>query len=223
MKRFLLCCLLLLTLSLVLAACGTASQGPMTWLDRPLDGAKLPLAPVTIQAHASDADGVASFQFYVDETALVTTSAEGGRLGTATVEWNPTEPGTYTIRAQGIDNQGNPGSEATSVVTVGELPQASPTPSQGPEATAPGPSAEVQINFTADRTNLSFGECAMLMWTTEGGEAALLNGEAVAPSGEMEVCPPETTQYTLAVYVGVGPPSHRWPSANWSLLSVSHR
>lgn len=207
MRRSLVCCILLVTMNLTLAACGAAAQGPMTWLDRPLDGAVLPLAPVTIQAHASDADGVASFQFFVDDAPLVTTSAEGGRLGTATVEWNPTAPGTYTIRARGVDSQGNAGSDATSVVTVGELTQASPTPSLAPEATPPGPSAEVQIDFTADRTNLMPGECALLLWSVEGGEVVHLDGEPVAPSGEREVCPEETTPYTLAVHVGVGPPS----------------
>jgi hypothetical protein len=179
----------------------------MTWLDRPLDGAKLPLAAVTIQAHASDADGVASFQFFVDDAPLVTTSADGGRLGTATVEWSPTEPGTYTIGAQGIDSQGNLGSEATSIITVGELPQVSPTVSPPPEPTPGGPPAEVLINFTADRTELPRGECALLMWTTEGGEVVHLDGGEVPPSGEIEVCPESTTPYTLAVYVGVGPPS----------------
>jgi hypothetical protein len=205
MRRFLVCCIPLITMSLLLAACGAAAQGPITWLDRPLDGARLPLAPVTMQAHASDADGVASFQFFVDDAPLVTTSADGGRLGTAMVEWNPSAPGTYTIRARGVDSQGNAGSDATSVVTVGELPEASPT--VAPEEPPVEPPGEVQINFTADRTNLAPGECATLMWSVQGGEAVALDGEPVPSSGEMEVCPPETTPYTLAVYVGVGPPS----------------
>lgn len=207
MRRFAACSILLLTVSLMLAACGAASPGPMTWLDRPLDGAALPLAPITIQAHASDDDGVASFQFFVDDDPLVTASADGGRLGTAMVEWNPTAPGTYTIRARGVDTAGNVGSEAISVVTVGGLPQASPTPSLAPEEVPSGPQAEVEISFTADRTNLVRGECAVLMWRVERGEAATLNGEEVPLSGEREVCPPETIRYVLAVYVGVGPPS----------------
>ncbi|MDH4207544.1 MAG: Ig-like domain-containing protein [Anaerolineae bacterium] len=207
MRRFSVSCMLLFTVSLMLAACGTAAQGPMTWLDRPLDGAVLPLAPVTIQAHASDADGVASFQFFVDDAPLVTASAEGGRLGTAMVEWNPTTPGTYTIRAQGVDAQGNAGSNAISIITVGEMPQASPTVPSPPEPGPPGPAGEVSIDFTADRTNLLRGECAVLLWTVEGGEVAHLNGEPVPPSGEREVCPDVTSSFTLAVYVGVGPPS----------------
>jgi hypothetical protein len=293
MRRSLVYCVVVLTLSLMLVACGAAAQGPMTWLDRPLDGAKLPLAPVTIQAHASDADGVASFQFFVDDTPLVSTTAEGGRLGTATVEWNPTEPGTYTVGARGVDNQGNAGSEATSVITVGELPQASPTPiaepAEGeiiflvdPDVVAPGGCAvlhwqvnppvdallngepvppegdrevcvetsttyelavpesgqsrtatlrvetaqeptpegagEVQITFTADRTNIQRGECATLRWSVQGGEAVQLNGGPVPNSGEMEVCPQETTPYRLAAYVAVGPPSP--PAAEQELVIV---
>jgi hypothetical protein len=75
---------------------------------------------------------VASFQFFVDDTPLVTTTADGGQLGTAAVGWNPTEPGTYTVGARGVENQGNAGSEATSVVTVGRMREASPTPPAEP-------------------------------------------------------------------------------------------
>jgi hypothetical protein len=207
MSKLFACCILVLALSLILAACGASSAGPMTWLDRPLDRSRLPLAPVTIQAHASDADGVASIQFFVDEDPLVTASAEGGRLGTAMVEWNPAEPGTYTISARGVDSQGNVGSEATSTVTVGELPQASPTVPLAPEPATPGPVADVSIDFTADHTNLVRGECAILRWTVEGGEAAHLNDEPVPLSGEREVCPEATAAYVLAIYVGEGPPS----------------
>jgi hypothetical protein len=207
MSKLFVCCILVLALSLILAACGASSAGPMTWLDRPLDGSRLPLAPVTIQAHASDADGVASIQFFVDDDPLVTASAEGGRLGTAMVEWNPAEPGTYIISARGVDSQGNVGSEATSTITVGELPQASPTLPPAPEPATPGPGAEVSVDFTADHTNLVRGECAILRWTVEGGEAAQLNGEPVPLSSEREVCPEATTSYVLDVYVGEGPPS----------------
>jgi hypothetical protein len=65
----------------------------------------------------------------------------------------------------------------------------------------------VQINFTANRTNLMPGECAILKWSVEGGEVVHLDGEPVEYSGEREVCPQETTSHTLAVYIGVGPPS----------------
>jgi acetyl esterase/lipase len=66
---------------------------------------------------------------------------------------------------------------------------------------------EPQISLTADRTTLRPGECATLQWSVEGGEAVLLDGEAVAASGHRQVCPQTATTYSLAAYVGVGPPS----------------
>ena len=41
-------------LSLVLSSCGSAGgPGPRTWIDTPLDGSTLPLAPVVVRSHAS--------------------------------------------------------------------------------------------------------------------------------------------------------------------------
>lgn len=191
MRWSFICRIVVLVLVLVLAACATQGQGPMAWLDQPLDGSSYPLGPITVQAHASDADGVASFEFYVDETSLVTASAGGGRLADATVEWNPTEPGTYTIRARAIDSQGNAGSYATSVVTVGLLPTPSPTLSLPPE--------EGEIIFFVEPDAIRAGECAGLHWEVYPPVDALLDGEGVPSEGDREVCPPETTTYELLV------------------------
>ena len=81
MKRPIICLAAVLVLTFALAACGAPGQGPMIWLDRPLDGSKHPLGPITILAHASDAEGVASFEFLIDQEPLAAVSATGGRLG----------------------------------------------------------------------------------------------------------------------------------------------
>ena len=128
MKQAIVCCAAVLLVALALVGCAASStQGPMAWLDEPLDGAALPLEPTELMAHASDADGVASFEFYVNGALLVRSPAAGGMLADATVGWNPSAPGVYTITARATDNQGNVGPEATAVVTVGEL-EGSPTP-----------------------------------------------------------------------------------------------
>jgi hypothetical protein len=116
-----------LLLGLWLTACSTPTQGPTTWLDRPLDGDKVPLEPLTIQAHASDADGVARFEFFVSEALLATEPGGGGRFGDAQVRWTPSVPGMYLVRARALDNQGNIGPDAISYITVGEL-ITTPTP-----------------------------------------------------------------------------------------------
>jgi len=180
-----------LAMSVLLAACAAPGQGPMTWLDQPLDGSRLPLAPVTILAHASDPDGVASFEFLIDQDPLATAPAAGGRLGEATVGWTPAEPGTYTIRARAIDSAGNTGSAATSVVTVGELVE--------PSLTAQPGSDEGEIFFFVEPELIPAGDCAVLRWEVLPPADALLNGEVVPPTGEREVCPEETTRYELLV------------------------
>jgi hypothetical protein len=182
MKRPIICLAAVLVLTLALSACGAPGQGPMTWLDRPLDGSKHPLGPITIMAHASDADGVASFEFFIDQDPLLNASAAGGRLGEAAVEWTPTEPGIYTVGARATDSAGNVGSEAISVITVGDLPEASPT-------LPPEPSEEGEIVFFVEPDVVPPGGCAGLHWEVNPPAEALLDGEGVPPAGEREVEP----------------------------------
>lgn len=63
------------------------------------------------------------------------------------------------------------------------------------EAATPvaGPSGKL----TADDNRLSFGDCTTLRWTVKNAMLASLDGEGVALSGTREVCPEETTRYTL--------------------------
>jgi len=139
--RIIVRCVMVFAVASLMAACGASTLGPTTWLDRPLDGATLPLGPVTIQAHASDVDGVASLEFFVDDTPLVSVPTEGFRLCEATAAWNPTEPGVYKIYARATDPQGNVGPYATSMVTVGQLSLATPIPTSSPAFA--GPTASV--------------------------------------------------------------------------------
>ena len=128
MKHLTILCAALFLVVLALVGCAASStQGPTAWLDEPLDGAALPLEPTEIMAHASDADGVTSLEFYVNGALLVRSPAEGGMLADATVGWNPSRSGVYTIAARATDSQGNVGPYAEAEVTVGTV-QASPTP-----------------------------------------------------------------------------------------------
>jgi hypothetical protein len=77
----------------------------------------------------------------------------------------------------------------------GEQPAEQP-PEEGP------PPVEVHIAFTADRTELQPGECAILEWSVEGGFGVDLNEQLVERSGQMQVCPEETTPYWLGVDTG---------------------
>ena len=61
------------------------------------------------------------------------------------------------------------------------------------QTTTPG---GAQITFLADRYTLQAGECTMLHWSAQGGQSVEINGQPVANSGEMQVCPATTTIYT---------------------------
>lgn len=127
-RRILLLAAMVLALS-TLSACGNSTQGPTTWIDQPLDGTHAPLATLAIMAHASDADGVASIEFFLSEELLGAVGVGGGRLGEASLEWAPPGPGVYDIIVRAIDNQGNYGSQASALITVGDIPATvAPTP-----------------------------------------------------------------------------------------------
>jgi hypothetical protein len=87
-------------------------------------------------------------------------------------------------------------------IIIGDLP--TPLPAQPPSEQPPAeqPPGEVQITFTADRTNLQPGECTTLQWNVQGGFWVELNGQPVEKSGQREVCPQETTPYWLGVDTG---------------------
>ncbi len=114
-----------------LTACNMPSQaqGPTTWMDQPLDGVHVPLAPLVIQAHASDADGVASIEFYEAENLLAAVPTGDLRLGEASIQWTPTAAGIYVISVSATDSQGNTGPEASVQISVGDLVMTgTPTP-----------------------------------------------------------------------------------------------
>lgn len=119
----------ILIIAAALTSCQGSTLGPEAWIDQPLDGSELKLEPVAVTVHASDSDGVSTFEIYLDEELIQTIAAGGKRLGEASWEWLPTEPGEYTIRVVPIDSQGNRGEKAQTVVVIaGDLPDLSRAP-----------------------------------------------------------------------------------------------
>jgi len=123
-------------LILALAACNLQASelGPTTWIDRPLDGDHVPLASLTIQVHASDADGVATIEFFVFDSLLASVPAGGGRLGNASIEWMPPAPGVYTLNVRATDTQGNSNARPMASVQI-TVSGGSPTPAPAPGLT----------------------------------------------------------------------------------------
>ncbi len=149
-----------------IASCSPATQGsPFVWIDAPLDGSILPLAPYPVVAHANSSDGVARFAMSVNANPAVectgdAPSESADRFITACLmahvnsfgaqvpislraTWSPPAAGRYVIRVRAQNLQGVWGAYAEAAVSVGgetPTPSATHAVTETPAATA-GPTA----------------------------------------------------------------------------------
>jgi Bacterial Ig domain len=209
-RRILLLTSMILAL-VTLSACSNSTLGPSTWIDQPLDGTHAPLAALTIMAHASDADGVATIEFFLSEELLRAIGAGGGRLGQASMEWTPPGPGVYDIVARAIDELGNYGSQASALITVGDIP-ATVAPTPVPEQVLTStPTALLTATPTPTPSGPSFtlaqnANCRAGPGTAYEALEVLLNGLTVPIEGRNQ----DSSWFWVAEPTGSG---HCWISA----------
>jgi len=112
------------------ALAGTAAAGPVAWIDAPLNGVKLQLAPYPIVYHAADPDGVIGAEWSVNGVVLAhdTNADPSALLVTFEHQWLPQAPGEYTHRVRTQGTGGAWGAYAVAVVTIGD---GTPTPTPG--------------------------------------------------------------------------------------------
>jgi len=124
-------------LGTLLAGCDSARQisapvqgGPMAWIDAPLNGVDLELAPYPVVYHAGDPDGVIGAEWSVNGVVLAsdTNPDPSALLVTFQHEWSPEAPGQYTHRVRTQGTGGAWGDYAVAVVTIGGTPTPTPTP-----------------------------------------------------------------------------------------------
>ena len=116
-----------LLLALILAGCNmpgwqqvVGASGPQSWVDAPLDGMHLPLAPYELVGHASDPGGISQIEFSVNGSLLATVPGAGG-LFSARQAWSPAAPGEYRIQVRGMNSAGTWSEYAEVHVTVAEV------------------------------------------------------------------------------------------------------
>jgi len=125
-----------------LIGCRQAGEGPRAWMDEPLDESVFPMQRITLQAHASDADGVTNIIFQVGDEIIRAISTGGGRMEKAIIEWMPPGAGKYTLLALAVDGSGNRGMPAASTITItGQTADALPA---APFAVEEEPEEEIQ-------------------------------------------------------------------------------
>jgi hypothetical protein len=122
---------------IILVSCTLPSgggAGPMVWIDRPLDGTIVPLAPLILQAHAVDANGIAKIEFLVSDSLISGVSTGGARMEEASIEWTPPAPGVYTLNVRAMDTQGNTNAHtpvSVQITVSGDTSTSTPAPASG--------------------------------------------------------------------------------------------
>ena len=196
-----------------------AAAGAQAWIEYPAEGQTLPMGPVRLVVYATDAEGVAHIELRINGALLPGDAAQEQsfettrRLLRVDQQWTPDKEGKHILEARGLNTAGGYGEPdfvqfcigtCPGMVAPTATPSPSPSPSPSPAATpspTPSPSpGPPRITFTADRTRLLFDQCATIQWNVEGEVAAVeLNGQDVPRLAQSEVCPPQTTTFTLVV------------------------
>lgn len=105
---------------------------PRAWLDAPLNGMVLPLAPYQVVFHIADPAGVALGELSINGQAVSNQANPDGTSSPATLryDWNPPAPGEYTLQVRAQGSSGNWSGFSSARVTVGD-----PTPTNTPTLT----------------------------------------------------------------------------------------
>lgn len=91
---------------------------PVVEITDPIDGVNVPQGQITVNANASDNNGLVKVEFYVDGVLLATRTASPYRF-----VWNTTgySPGVHTIKAVAYDAEGNPGIDQVDVTLANQI------------------------------------------------------------------------------------------------------
>ncbi len=154
-------CMLLLLTFIFLAGCNLQQgAGPQAWIDAPLDGSNLPLAPYKIVFHAYAAGNPKAVGLTINGQAVTPDPLELNQpLVTVSYQWSPEQPGRYVIVARTQDQKGTWSEPHTHVVVIGETTitptfTATPTPTITPTITptATLPASSVFSNLRLSTT-----------------------------------------------------------------------
>jgi hypothetical protein len=81
------------------------------WIDAPLDGSALPLAPYNVVSHATSPYGIASFELSVNGQVYrlddLPADQQGMNLAFIYQEWLPPAPGLYHLSVRAVDLNGD--------------------------------------------------------------------------------------------------------------------
>ncbi|MCA1554193.1 MAG: hypothetical protein LC737_07430 [Chloroflexi bacterium] len=172
---------------------------PTVALLAPSDGAQVNVgSELSVESSARDARGVVRVELWVDGILYrvdVTRDPEGLQSLSVTQKWVAKDAGAHTLMVKALNRDGAASDGRTVHITVvGQgTPAADATPTRA-GTLAPGALA---VSFVISRTVIPYGDCTGLRWDVDNAVTVKLDGRAVATHDSRQVCPINTTDYTL--------------------------
>lgn len=188
--------------------------GPRSWIDAPLNGSTISLAPIDVVSHSTDPMKIVAVELNVNGAVIRTdpNMDTAATLATTRQQWVPPAPGDYTLQVRAQNSASVWGDYASKVVTVVAAPVKPPVPPVLPpvvvppvaataaaSAVAPSPLPAVTIAFTVDKPSLVQGQCATIHWQVTNASQVFLDNATVNMSGSKQDCPTQNTTHTLRV------------------------
>lgn len=103
------------------------------------------------------------------------------------------------LRQPALAFLGTPSPTPTATATPSPIPSPTPRPTSTPIPTPTATPFVLEIGFWAFPEEIEHGQCSLLVWELENIRAAYLDGQGVVGHDRREVCPRETTSYTLEI------------------------
>jgi hypothetical protein len=193
------------------SACKPISRNTQkAWIDVPFKNSSYQAGElIHLQAHVYAGSGVAEVQCSIDSIPYHRGVPEtpGSTFSIYAYDLIINDPGEHIISVVAFDAEGNPSNPAFVDVTITQAEQSASVtaaPADTPVSPAASPTTQetsapeaVVINFWADQTQLQQGHCTNLNWNVQNADSISLDNSDVGASGSQQVCPSQTTSYTL--------------------------
>ena len=203
LSRIFLAVIVLFTV--LFSACKPISRNTQkAWIDVPFKNSSYQAGEaIHLQAHVFAGSGVAEVQCSIDSIPYHrgAPAEPGSSFSIYSQDIVINDPGEHIISVAAYDADGNPSNPAFVAVTITEPEEISPSPT-APEA-APvaqetaAPVAEISISFWVDQSQIQQGNCTYLNWNVKHADNIVLDGSSVVANGSKQVCPTQSTTYTL--------------------------
>ncbi len=215
--------LVIMIWGLVLSGCSPRQDvSPQITIEQPSEGALIEQGEtISIVVKVSNSASVSSISLSINGIAHSQKNNQQN-VDRQEFSWKAESTGLSSIQVFALDSAGQ--IQTTSLVIVNVIeksPVDLPTPGfTATTAKTPTPAAtvtptttptldpivastlEAGVNFSVDEEYLWEGECTMLRWDIKKADVVMLDGVPVEPLNAREVCPTETTSYTLTAITG---------------------